>query len=114
MEKPMSHKRYTKEFKEEVLRHLGQGEPAASVARRYQIDRSLLYDWDAKRKDGALQDTFSTRAGLERQIAELQRKLGELAMENDFLKRTLRRLEQRYPLEEETGGRKSSAKSKPR
>ena len=108
----MSYKRYTRDFKEKVLRELGTGESAAAVARRYALSRALLYQWQEKQKDGALQDTVPPRQQQwERQIAELERKVGQLTMENEFLKKTLERLEQRYPRAEANGGPRSSEKS---
>lgn len=110
----MSYKRYTKEFKEKLLRELGTGESVAAVARRYAVTRQLIYEWQDKQRDGALDDTAPVReATLLRQIGELERKVGQLTMENDFLKKALRRLEQRYPQADEGAGQNCSGKSKP-
>jgi transposase len=109
----MSYKRYTKEFKEKVLRELGAGENVAAVARRYAVSRQLIYDWQEKQRDGALDDTRPVReAQLHGQIGELERKVGQLTMENDFLKKTLRRFEQRYPQAEEKTVGNSTGKSR--
>lgn len=109
----MSYKRYTKEFKQRVLRELGTGETVAAVARRYAVSRQLVYEWLEKQKDGALSDTVPARqTPLERQVAELERKVGQLTMENEFLKKTLERLEQRYPQPEDDGGPACSSKSR--
>jgi transposase len=99
MENAMSYKRYTQEFKQKILREIEKGdEPVAAVARRYAVGRSLIYEWQQKQEDGALHDTFPDREGqLRRQIVGLEVKVGQLTMENDFLKKTLQRLEQRYP-----------------
>lgn len=108
----MSYRRYTQEFKLKVLRELGTGETVAAVARRYAVSRQLIYEWQQKQEDGVLHD--SRRAGeeqLRREVNDLERKVGQLTMENEFLKKTLQRLEQRYPLAEApTDGRKSSVK----
>ena len=109
----MSYKRYTKEFKEKVLRELVAGENVAAVARRYAVSRQLIYEWQEKRRDGALDDTRPVReAQLHGQIGELERKVGQLTMENDFLKKTLRRFEQRYPQGEEKTVGNSTGKSR--
>jgi transposase-like protein len=109
----MSYRRYTKEFKEKLLRELGTGESVAAVARRFAVSRQLIYEWQEKRRDGALDDTSPLRdAQLRRQIGELEQKVGQLTMENDFLKKTLRRVEQCYPQSEEQAVRNSSGKSR--
>lgn len=109
----MSYRRYTKAFKEKVLRDLGTGETVAALARRYAVSRQLIYEWQEKQRDGALDATEPVRqAALQRQIGELEQKVGQLTMENDFLKKALRRLEQRYPEAVEGGGGNSSPKSK--
>jgi transposase-like protein len=107
----MSYKRYTKDFKEKVLREVGLGDGVAVVSRRYAVSRQLIYEWQQKQRDGALDDTHPAReAQLQREIGELQRKVGQLTMENEFLKKTLQGLERRYPQGEEKTGRNSSDK----
>lgn len=106
----MSYKRYTREFKEKLLRELGKGQTLAAVARRYAVSRQLIYEWRMKQRDGALHDTEPTRPQqLQSQISELERKVGQLTMENDFLKKTLRRLEQTYPRSEDGKGEPSGS-----
>lgn len=109
----MSYKRYTQEFKQRVLREVGTGETVAAVARRFAVSRQLIYEWREKQRDGVLDDTRPDReAQLQREVGELHRKVGQLTMENEFLKKTLQRIEQRYPLAEEPAGKRSSGKSK--
>ena len=109
----MSYRRYTRDFKEKVLRELGTGESVAAVARRFAVSRQLIYEWHSKQRDGMLDDTRPVReAQLNQQIGELERKIGQLTMENEFLKKTLRRLEQRYPNTDQEAGRKSTGKSR--
>ena len=111
----MSYRRYTKEFKTKVLREMGGGETVAALARRYALSRQMIYEWQNKQRDGSLDDTFRVREGqLKIEIGELERKVGQLTMENEFLKKTLQRFEQRYPLEEEPARKNSSSRSKRR
>lgn len=96
----MSYKRHTKEFKQKVLREVGQGKSPALVARSFAISRQLIYEWQQRQRDGTLQDPGLQRAAqLDRQVADLERKVGQLTMENEFLKKTLECLETRFPLE---------------
>jgi len=109
----MSYKRYTKEFKEKLLREMGSGVNVAALARRYAVSRQLIYEWAEKQRDGALRDSvIAPENQLQHQIGNLQRKVGQLTMENDFLKKTLERLEQRYPKAEEVDSRRSSSRSR--
>jgi transposase-like protein len=111
----MSYRRYTKDFKQKVLRELGTGESVAAVARRYAVSRQLIYEWQQKQRDGALDDTMAVReTQLKHQIGALERKVGQLTMENEFLKKTLERLEQRYPQSGQTAAPSSSNRSKQR
>jgi transposase-like protein len=111
----MSYKRYTKDFKQKVLREVGAGTGVAVVARRYAVSRQLVYEWLEKQRDGALSDSVAVRQSqLEREVADLERKVGQLTMENEFLKETLERLEQRYPRLGEDGARPRSPKSSKR
>lgn len=109
----MSYKRYTQEFKLKVLREVRPGGNVAAVARRYAVSRQLIYEWQEKQRDGALHSSRQVSENqLQQQIGELQRKVGQLTMENEFLKKTLQRIEQRYPMVEETAVARSSNKSK--
>jgi transposase len=107
----MSYKRYTREFKEKLLRELRKkGETVTALARRYAVSRQLIYEWQMKQRDGALHDSEPMRQRhLQSQISELEQKVGQLTMENDFLKKTLRRLEQTYPVSQDGKGKPSGS-----
>lgn len=107
----MSYKRYTRDFKETVLREVGSGETVAAIARRHAVSRQLIYEWQEKQREGQLDDTRPAReAQRDRQISELERKVGQLTMENEFLKKTLRRVERKDAAIEQ----RSTGKSKRR
>lgn len=107
----MSYKRHTKEFKQKVLREIEQGGSASAVARRFAVSRQVIYEWQQRQRDGTLQTPELQReAQLDRQVAELERKVGQLTMENEFLKKTLECLETRYPQEVAAPGSKPSSK----
>ena len=66
-----------------------------------------------EQRDGALHDTVGKgQQQWETQVAQLERKVGQLTMENAFLKKTLERLEQRYPQREEASQPRCSGKSR--
>jgi len=107
----MSHKRYTKEFKQKVLREADQGGNVALLARQYSVSRQLIYQWREKQHDGMLDDTVSQRLKLQQEVSELHRKVGQLTMENDFLKKVLESLETRFPSAEGRPAPPSSGRS---
>ena len=108
----MSYRRYTKEFKQKVLRDADQEGNVSVVARRYAVSRQLIYEWQQHQRDGTLRDTeLQRQAQLQHEVEELQRKVGKLTMENDFLKKVLESLETRFPKAVETPTGTSSSKS---
>ena len=94
-----SRRRYGSSFKIEVVRNVESGVSAAQVARRYQLSSHLVYKWLRQYRENP--EKAFKRSGsrefedldTEARIAELERKVGRLTMENGFLKKVLRRLE---------------------
>lgn len=93
---------YSKEFKLRVCRELESGGTVAEVSRRHHIHPSLVYHWASKYRQnpGAAFASGSGRKvpsadsdSAEARIAELERLVGRLTLENEFLKKTLRTVE---------------------
>ena len=83
------HRSYSVEFKRQVVQDYLAGETLHGLAKRYDISRNLIRIWIAKHNAGALDsDTAaaSVLAEYEARIAALERLVGKLALENDFLK----------------------------
>ena len=84
---------YTIEFKRQVVEeHLG-GVSLNQLARRHDISRELLRTWVKKYEAGEFASGGSPgadRRAYEAKIAGLERKVGQLTMELDLLKRGLR------------------------
>ena len=84
---------YTVEFKRQVVEeHLG-GVSLNQLARRHDISRELLRTWVKKYEAGDLaggRPTTPDRRAYEAKIAGLERKVGQLTMELDLLKKGLR------------------------
>jgi putative transposase len=85
---------HSREFKLQVVRQLASGEKRpAQVCREYQLANSVLARWRAEyaeRGEAAFtphQETEQT--SLEARIAELERCLGQLTLENNLLKKAL-------------------------
>jgi transposase-like protein len=84
---------YTVEFKRQVVEeHLSQGTSLNQLARRHDISRELLRTWMRKYEAGELvgnEPTKTDRRAYEAKIAGLERKVGQLTMELDLLKKGL-------------------------
>ena len=80
------------EFKVQVVReYLGRQATLAQLSRRHELSESLIRIWVGKYQRGELLAGSSgpTREKqLEIRIGELERKIGQLTMENDLLKKT--------------------------
>jgi transposase len=85
---------YTVEFKRQIVEeHLGGGTSLNQLARRHDISRELLRTWVKKYEAGEFASGASPRAdrrAYEAKIAGLERKVGQLTMELDLLKKGLR------------------------
>ena len=85
---------YTVEFKRQLVEeHLGGGTSLEQLARRHDISRELLRTWVRKHEAGELAGggpIKPDRRAYEAKIAGLERKVGQLTMELDLLKRGLR------------------------
>src|ERR687883_969 len=83
---------YTIEFKRQLVEeHLG-GVSLTELARRHDISRELLRTWARKYEAGELTGDGPARPdrrAYEAKIAGLERKVGQLTMELDLLKRGL-------------------------
>ena len=83
-------KHFTREFKQEAVRLLEQGQrPAAAIARELGIPRNRLYKWQAQlAKEGATAFPGSgRRAGPAEELARLKRELERVKEERDILKK---------------------------
>ena len=90
----MAHYRtYTIEFKRRLVEeHLSGGAGLSELARRHDISRELLRTWVTKYEAGEFAGDGPPRAdgrAYEAKIASLERKVGQLTMELDLLKRGL-------------------------
>ncbi len=107
----ISRRVFTREFKLAAVKELESGKPLAYVARRLEINPNVLHRW---RREFNKQPTkaFSgkgKRMLVESREAELERKIGQLTMENDFLKKLLVAFEEQQ--EADGGGEPSMSRS---
>ena len=102
---------FTREFKEGVAQRILNGESVSALHQEVQIKRSVLYRWrDAYRKDGAAglqrpvgrppgvpnppRPAASPEEAAARRAAELERKIGQQALDIDFLRRAFKRVKE--------------------
>ena len=86
---------FTREFNLKVIREVEAGKSQAQVAREYQITDNTISKW--RRQHRQYQDRAFAGGGHaypdEARLHELERMVGRLTMENDFLKKLLQKLE---------------------
>src|SRR5580704_7134347 len=96
---------YSRDLKITTMRALDAGARAGEIARKYQLSPKLLERWRGEwRAKGEAAFPGVGRRGTElaalddaRRIAELERKIGQLTMENDFLKKALQHFRDHHP-----------------
>jgi transposase len=72
-------RKYDEEFKRQAVRKIHDGQSVASVARELGCAESLLHNW--KRQ------AVETSSDSEREVLALRKKLREVEMERDILKK---------------------------
>ena len=78
------------EFKRQVIEELLSGESGpAQICRRYNISSSLLYHWKRQYSRGKFNNEPIEEAALKDRIEKLERLVGRLTLENEFLKKGL-------------------------
>jgi transposase len=106
-------RKFSKELKLEAVRRIQAGESVAGLSRALEVRATELYRWCREREQ------FGERAfaGKGRplaepdRVAELERKIGQQALEIDFLKRALQHVEEQRQLQALSGGARSTNKS---
>jgi transposase-like protein len=102
---------YSRDLKVTVMRALDAGAARGEIARKYQLSPKLLERWRSEwRAQGEMAFPGIGRRKLEvptddgRRVAELERKIGQLTMENDFLKKALQHFKDHHPPAVVNGG----------
>jgi transposase-like protein len=120
---------FTAEFRIEVAGRICNGESVSALSGELSIKRSVLYRWrDAFLKDGAVglrkavgrppgeggqKQLLPSATPLEQaqqRIAELERKVGQQELENDFLRRAFKRVEELRRKKSDSGATASTPK----
>ncbi len=72
-------RKYDEEFKREAMKKIHDGQPVASVARELGCAESLLHKWK--------REVVAASSVAEKEVLALRRKLREVEMERDILKK---------------------------
>ena len=109
-----SRKKFTKEFKQTAVRRLNIGQSVAEVARGLEVHPSDLHRWrrEFRKGPGNVFPGNGKERWSEGRVDELERKIGQQALEIDFLKGCLQRIEQQRMLQALTGNPPSTGRSK--
>ena len=81
---------FSLEFKRQVVEELMSGENRpAQICRRYSITSNLLYHWKKQYSRGKFNNETIEEGALRDRIEKLERLVGKLTLENEFLKKGL-------------------------
>src|SRR6201997_2328629 len=110
----LSRRQFTKEFKLAAVRRLEQGVSIGEAARALEVNPNVLHRWrrEVRHGGGNVFPGNGKQRWSEGRIAELERKVGQQALEIDFLKGCLQRIEEQRMLQALTGNPRSCRKSK--
>lgn len=104
----LKRRQFTNEFKLHVIREIEAGKPVAQAAREHQLHPNMIIKWRklhhqyAERAFAGNGQTYKDEA----RIADLERLVGQLTMENALLKKALSRLEACQQAQRASGGKK--------
>src|ERR1700694_4403899 len=110
----LSRRMFTKEFKLAAVRRLEQGVSIGEAARALEGSPNVLARWRREFRSGPgnVFPGHGKQRWAEGRIAELERKIGQQALEIDFLKGCLQRIEEQRMLQAPPGNPRSTGRSK--
>ena len=87
----MGRRQFTKELKRQAIQEIEAGLSLVEASRRYEVHPNLIRKWrELYRENG--ERAFAGHGKMYREeakIAALERKIGQLTMENEFLKKLI-------------------------
>ena len=112
----LSRRRFTKEFKLAAVQRLEMGASLAEVARAFEVNPNVLHRWRREFRQGPGNSFpgLGKRRWEEGRVAQLERKIGQQALEIDFLKGCLQRIDEQRKLQALNGSPLSTRRSRPR
>ena len=110
----LSRRMFTKEFKLAAVQRLERGSSIGEVARALEVNPNVLHRWrrEFRQGPGNVFPGQGKQRWAEGRMAELERKIGQQALEIDFLKGCLQRIEEQRMLQAVTGNPRSTGRSR--
>jgi len=110
----LSRRQFTKEFKLAALQRLEMGASVGEVARAFEVNPNVLQRWRREFRQGPGNGFpgWGKRRWEEGRVAQLERKIGQQALEIDFLKGCLQRIDEQRKLQALTGKALSTNRSR--
>lgn len=110
----LTRRKFTREFKLAAVKLLDSGKSCARVARELELHENVLRRWKGELEEHPSKafPGLGQRLLSDSREAELERKIGQMTLENDFLKKALQRLEEQRPLHNAGGDIRSTKRSK--
>ncbi len=119
---------FTPEFKQRIAQRILNGESVSALHHEFQVKRSVLYRWrDAYRAEGPAglnrrtgrppgvpnppRTPVAPEEAAARHVADLERKIGQQALDIDFLRRAFKRVKESRRKNTESGGTASTERS---
>ena len=104
---------FSREFKLEAIEQIASGKSLARVARELELHENVLRRWKRElRQNPKLAFSGNGNVRSINREADLERKIGQMTLEIDFLKKALQRVEEQRRLENAGVGRRSISRSK--
>ncbi len=82
-------RRYDLDFKKEVMKMIESGRPVYEVARSLGIGHNLIYHWKKQLNKKVFKEKTETDVLYDDEKAAMQKRIRELEMERDILKKAL-------------------------
>lgn len=83
---------FSPEFKRQVVEELLSGiSTVAQLCRRHHLSSSLVYYWKRQYAKGTYDNEPTKEAALEERVRQLEQLLGKVILENEFLKKAVRK-----------------------
>jgi len=112
----LSRRTFTREFKLAAIEQMERGAAVAELARQWEVSPNLLHRWRLEFQQSPA--TAFPGRGIRRfepdHVSQLERKIGQQALEIDFLKGCLQRIEEQRRLQAVAGRPLSTSRSKPK
>ena len=86
----MRQRKYTKAFKEEIVKALLDGRNGVELSREFKVARGLMYHWRDQALKGELRDTIEIQTNPDTRIKELEHMVGKLLIDNELLKKAMK------------------------